>query len=226
MTEIILINKFGELVNTKIKKIKEDEFYKKCGFKNDLHFGLRHTWRLHINKQHLNISLYAKNESRLSNIENKYEFPPPIDKELYYGTCLLTIYTVQNDIKTYLNLTLELWNIIYEKLFGGFEDLNKTALSDELEPDELANVPKHKLTKEGYLKDGFVVDTPADNSDDDEYAETDDNNSEVGSEWSDLPDEDKKPKKNKNIKKQPSTTKHIITTTSVVVEELTSEPYI
>jgi hypothetical protein len=46
---------------------------------------------------------------------------------------------------------------LYEKLFGGFEDLAATALEDEQEIDELANVPKEKKTKEGYLKDGFVV---------------------------------------------------------------------
>lgn len=223
MTEVILINKLGEITNTKIKTIKEEEFYKKCGFKNDLHFGLRNTWKVHINKQHLHVSLYAKNESRLSNIENKYDFPPPVDKELYYGTCLLTIYTLHNNTKTYSNLTLELWNMIYEKLFGGFEDLNKTALSDELEPDELANVPRHKLTKEGYLKDGFVVDSPADNSDDD-YVETDDNTSDAGSEWSDIIDEEKKTKKNKNSKKQTAVIKSTIITT--VVEELKPEPYI
>jgi hypothetical protein len=44
-------------------------------------------------------------------------------------------------------------------LFGGFEDLAATAKEDEEEEDELANVPKEKKTKQGYLKDGFVVDS-------------------------------------------------------------------
>jgi len=52
-----------------------------------------------------------------------------------------------------------LWNKIYEKLFGGFEDLAATAAEDDAEEDELANVPKEKKTKQGYLKDGFVVDS-------------------------------------------------------------------
>jgi hypothetical protein len=52
-----------------------------------------------------------------------------------------------------------LWNKIYEKLFGGFEDLVATAKEDEEEEDELENVPKEKKTKHGYLKDGFVVDS-------------------------------------------------------------------
>ena len=52
-----------------------------------------------------------------------------------------------------------MWNKIYKKLFGGFEDLAATAKEDEEEEDELKNVPKEKKTKQGYLKDGFVVDS-------------------------------------------------------------------
>ena len=50
---------------------------------------------------------------------------------------------------------MPLWNKIYEKLFGGFEDLASTAAEDEAEEDELANVPKELKTKQGYLKDGI-----------------------------------------------------------------------
>ena len=171
MTEVILINKLGQLTNTKIKTMKEEEFYKKCGFKNDLHFGLRHNWKININKQHLNVSLYAKNESRLSNIENKYEFPPPVENDLYFGTCLLTCYTLQNNTKTYIHLTLDLWNKIYEKLFGGFEDLSATYKEDEEEIDELALIPKEKKTKDGYLKDGFVIDTSSSDPEGEEVLE-------------------------------------------------------
>jgi hypothetical protein len=56
-------------------------------------------------------------------------------------------------------LNLQLWKKIYEKLFGGFEDLAATAKEDDEEEDELATVPKEKKTKQGYLKDGFVVDS-------------------------------------------------------------------
>jgi hypothetical protein len=55
---------------------------------------------------------------------------------------------------------IELWNKIYEKLFGGFEDLTLTCVEDDEEDDELENIPKHMKTKKGgYLKDGFVVDS-------------------------------------------------------------------
>jgi hypothetical protein len=53
----------------------------------------------------------------------------------------------------------ELWEKMYEKLFGGFENLAVTCAEDEEEVDELENVPAEKKTKHGYLKDGFVVDS-------------------------------------------------------------------
>ena len=59
------------------------------------------------------------------------------------------------------------WEKYYEHLFGGFEDLTQNALEDENEEDELENVPDEMKTKDGYLKDGFVVD----DDDDDENSE-------------------------------------------------------
>jgi hypothetical protein len=61
------------------------------------------------------------------------------------------------DKQTAVDLTIELWTIIYEKLFGGFEDLSTTVAEDENEIDELDSIPQHKKTNNGYLKDGFVV---------------------------------------------------------------------
>ena len=104
------------------------------------------------------ISVYAKTDGR-ANSENKYDFPPPIDSALFFGSCAIV---AKDDVGAYTDLSVELWNKIYEKLFGGFEDLAATALEDENEEDELANVPKEKKTKDGYLKDGFVVDGSSD----------------------------------------------------------------
>jgi len=83
-----------------------------------------------------------------------------IDTKLFFGSCAILAYLKNEDgSKCYTDLSLQLWNKIYEKLFGGFEDLATTAKEDEEEEDELANVPKEKKTKQGYLKDGFVVDS-------------------------------------------------------------------
>jgi len=52
---------------------------------------------------------------------------------------------------------LDLWKKVYATLFGGFHDLNKLENADETEYDELADVSDKYKTKEGYLKDGFIV---------------------------------------------------------------------
>jgi hypothetical protein len=52
-------------------------------------------------------------------------------------------------------LTVEEWEVMYEELMGGFEDINTESEKSE---DETTGLP---LSKEGYELDGFVV-----NSDD------------------------------------------------------------
>jgi hypothetical protein len=96
-----------------------------------------------------------------ANMENKYDFPPPVDKKLYFGSCALVgMLRDDSNNRSFINLSLELWNKIYEKMFGGFEDLDITCTEDDDEEDELSPVPKNMKTKKGgYLKDGFVVDT-------------------------------------------------------------------
>ena len=51
---------------------------------------------------------------------------------------------------------------IRKNLFGGFDNLADTMKEDEEEEDELKNVPKKYKTKEGFLKDDFVVDSDDD----------------------------------------------------------------
>ena len=160
---IIIIEKLGTLKSVVMKDYKEEELYKKCGFKKGDGFLKHHEWSVKLNGEKLFISVYGKTDGR-ANSENKYDFPPPIDNTLFFGSCLLL--GKKSDKKTCLDLTLEKWEKIYEKLFGGFEDLNITAAEDEDEEDELDLVPKEKKTKNGYLKDGFVVDSENDDEDD------------------------------------------------------------
>jgi hypothetical protein len=92
-------------------------------------------------------------------MENKYDFPPPVDTQLFFGACALVATTLNVTKEKHLcNLSVELWEKMYEKLFGGFEDLSKTAEEDEKEIDELELIPASQKTKNGYLKDGFIID--------------------------------------------------------------------
>ncbi len=154
MVNIILVEKTGELKTSKYVSEK-DELYKKCKFKKDDNFVLRHSWTTKKDKfPFKNVSLYARDIGK-ANTENKYDFPPPVDTILYFGCCALV---AQSDNDEYVDLSIESWEKFYEDLFGGFENLADTAQEDENEEDELENVPAEMKTKSGYLKDGFVID--------------------------------------------------------------------
>lgn len=164
---IIIVEKGGSLKPLAIKDYKEEELYKKCGFKKAEDFVKQTEWSIKFEGKRYTISVYAKTDGK-ANSENKYDFPPPIDTKLFFGNCAIVARLRMDDGKQVLaDLTVPLWLKIYEKLFGGFEDLSKTAAEDENEEDELENVPKEKKTKQGYLKDGFVVDS---GEDDEEYS--------------------------------------------------------
>jgi hypothetical protein len=171
---VIIVEKTGQLKSLCIKDFKEEELYKKCGFKKADDFILQNEWKMKTDGKKYIIQVYGKTEGRANN-ENKYDFPPPIDTTLFFGNCvILAQIKNQNDESIYTNLSLELWEKLYEKLFGGFEDLSATAGEDEEEEDELANVPKEKKTKDGYLKDDFVVSDDSLEDSEDVEEETDD----------------------------------------------------
>lgn len=188
-SNIILVEKTGILKTLSIKKCDINDLYKKCGFKTKNSFNKQIEWCVKIDKMTYMIYVYAKTEGK-SNCENKYDFPPPIDNTLFYGTCAI-IAKIKNETNNwvYENLTLHLWNKIYEKLFGGFEDLSSSAIEDELEDDELAHISKKYKTKVGgYLKDGFVVDSESEsivNSTSDEISNYDLSTSDTSSETDD-----------------------------------------
>jgi hypothetical protein len=176
---IIIVEKVGSLKSLNIKDFKVEDLYKKCGFKKGEDFIKQVEWNAKFEGKKYFIEVFAKIEGR-PNSENKYDFPPPIDNKLFFGSCAILAYLKKEDgSKVYTDLSLPLWNKIYEKLFGGFEDLATTAKEDEEEEDELANVPKEKKTKQGYLKDGFVVDS----------SDTEENNSGSATEDSEVDDE-------------------------------------
>jgi len=156
---IIIVERNGTLKTLTIKDFKLEEVYKKCGFKKSNDFIKQIEWNVKYNSKKYYIEVYAKSDGR-STSENKYDFPPPIDTKLFFGSCaILAHFKNENGNKCYTDLNLPLWNKMYENLFGGFEDLDTTAKEDEYEEDELENVPKENKTKHGYLKDGFVVDS-------------------------------------------------------------------
>ena len=190
--DVIIVEKGGSLKTLAVKDFKLDELYKKCGFKKGEDFVKQVEWNAKYDGKKYFVEVYAKTDGR-PNSENKYDFPPPIDTTLFFGNCAILAYLKKSDGSAeYVSLSMPLWNKIYEKLFGGFEDLAATAAEDEAEEDELANVPKEKKTKQGYLKDGFVVDSSdteennsGDNSQDESEEEDEDESEEISEDQDD-----------------------------------------
>lgn len=173
---IIIVDKGCSLKTLTVKDYKVEELYKKCGFKKSDGFNLQVEWPVKLDGQRYLVQMYGKLDGK-ANMENKYDFPPPVDKNLYFGSCAL-VGMIRDDSnnRAHINLSIELWNKIYEKLFGGFEDLAITCEEDEEEEDELENIPKNMKTKKGgYLKDGFVVDS---SDTEEEISDSDDNESD------------------------------------------------
>jgi hypothetical protein len=157
--KLVIIEKNGTLRNLATKEFNLDNLYKKCGFKKAIDFSNCANWDVKYEEETYKISLYAKTEGRHNN-ENKYEFPPPVDNKLYFGSCAL----LASINEKYVDLNDVMWCKMYNKLYGGFETLSKTAEEDELEEDELDNIADKYKTKSGYLKDGFIVDTNSDDN--------------------------------------------------------------
>ena len=159
MKKVVTISKGGSVKDEKIKSFNLDEIYKKCKLKKADNFSLRHSWSF----KNQWISLYAKDKGR-ANSENKYDLPPPIDSNLYFGTMILIKHKNKkpknNEV---LDFTKEEWLQLYEKLFGGFEDLG----DEDSYSEEDEEIPDELKTKHGYLKDGFVVSSEGDEEDED-----------------------------------------------------------
>jgi len=156
---VVIVEKIGSLKSLTIKDYKEEELYKKCGFKKPDGFSKQTEWGIKLDGKKYLVALFAKTEGK-ANTENKYDFPPPVDTTLFFGSCVL-VSSIKKDDGSFevVSLSLEQWDKMYEKLFGGFEDLAATCAEDEAEEDELDSIPASKKTKQGYLKDGFVVDS-------------------------------------------------------------------
>jgi hypothetical protein len=173
MPTILLIEKSGSIKELSSKNVTTEELYKKAGFKTSESFDCANTWSETINGKIQLISIYGKTKGRAGQ-ENKYDFPPPIDNILFFGTCSIIC---RNENGTIIDLTKKEWLKIYEKLFGGFEDLDDDEDEDAVSEDTLDEQP---LTKEGYIKDGFIVDDVVDTEDvEDDDIEEDEDEDEI-----------------------------------------------
>lgn len=94
---LLVVEKNGDIKEIEMKKdmITQDELAKKCKFKKYEGFCKRTEWGYHIQGFKIFVEMWAKIDG-IANQENKYEFPPPLDHDLYFGACVL----IAHDAKT------------------------------------------------------------------------------------------------------------------------------
>jgi hypothetical protein len=154
MPSIVIVEKNGDLKDQEYKSSTLDELYKKCALKKADGFGKVAEWTYSKKGENMiTVELWARDDGQ-ANQENKYDFPPPADNLLFFGNCALL---ARDSNMSIVDLTVEKWNKVYEHLFGGFETLADNEDEDDEEEDELDNIPSNMKTKDGYLKDGFII---------------------------------------------------------------------
>ncbi len=177
---IVIIAKGGEIREANVADTESLSMARKCGHRSAAHFAKRASWPA-AGEKNVTVELWAKTEGRAGG-ENKYDFPPPVDKTLFFGGCCLV--AKSRSTGGSVDLEASTWAKTYEKLFGGFEDL----VDEQESEDELATVPDEEKTETGYLKDGFVTDGDGESSHGEE-SEGDEASAVSGSGSSDSEDE-------------------------------------
>jgi len=156
----IIVEKNGTVrrVSLSSNTLNVPELSKKCGFKSTEGFNCAHTWTIEFNSIEYKIQVFGKINGKAGS-ENKYEFPPPIDNVLFFGNCAI----VNMSYDKIADISTNDFNDIMDYLQGGYSDVDN---SDEDEDDEFEDDTDLPKTKEGYVKDDFIVDDDEDCDDD------------------------------------------------------------
>lgn len=178
MVKIVIINRLGETKTLNVSTLNYDELYKKCKFRKKDGFERWNTWKLKWEDKDIFVHLFAKKEGRHTTI-NKYDLPPPLDKILFYGS-MAVVASSDAEGDEPVDCTTDKWQILYEQLFGGFEDVEDEDTSEE------EFIPPALRAQHGYSKEhNFIVnddealeyDTPSQSSEE-EYQFSDDGKSD------------------------------------------------
>lgn len=220
MPTAILIDKKGSIKEITLKTFVEADLYKKAGFKTADGFKEVHAWAIEAANKSYNITLYGKVSGRAGQ-ENKYEFPPPVDTTLFFGSCIL-VNNLSADKQAIDSLSKDEWKILYDNLYGGFEDIGSEDSEDEEDDDDEDDGIER--TKTGYAKDGFVVD---DVEEDEEESDENDDESEDESEEEVRPIKKRKvtPVKKKEDKKISKDKKKSTVFDRIVEEPITNDNF-
>ena len=164
MFSILIVDKTGQFSN--VKTSNTDNLYKKIGLKTETGFTKHCEWNVSTQEySNLYVDFYGKKIGKAT-YENKYEFPPPIDNQIFFGKCILVAYTKKNKNMSYISLTQELWLEIYSNLYS-LNDIAETNTKKIFIKSDKSKIEDLTLSSSETDED--------DNEEDDDYDDNDDN---------------------------------------------------
>ena len=107
IVKVVIIQKGGDCKTQELKKCVFSELYKKCGFRNNNNFKKIISWKIVYKKNNLFINLFAKDNGRATT-ENKFDLPPPIDNNLYFGSMVLVACSNKNTEDNCIDLDVDI----------------------------------------------------------------------------------------------------------------------
>lgn len=135
MTSIVVIEKTGTTKNQMVRSLSREVIYKKCGFKTNREFKCIHSWSINHNNVYT-IELWASTFCKLGQ-ENSFQWPPPLNKNVYYGNMGLVAFNEKDEI---IDFNVETWNILYTDLYKvdqGFKPKTfQDAVCNELQEED------------------------------------------------------------------------------------------
>jgi hypothetical protein len=134
MVKIIIVEKTGDLLSSTIQDMSD--IFKRCNFRKEDGFQLRTTW---IIDEPYTVQLYCKIEGKPHTV-NKYEFPPPVEHDIYYGRCAI----VQCKGDELVDMDIDYWVTIQDRLWGG------SISSEESEHTTHESTVESELEEEPY----------------------------------------------------------------------------
>lgn len=147
---VIVVDKTKKITMKKIKNIQISDIHKIT--KNTKSTWI-HAWKCDDNYLHIYGSIHGN-----AGKENLFELPPPVDNVLCFDSllCILSKSKTkpESSVEHVVNIHVRKFNMIMDTLFGGYESLNSDDSIISSEDDEYY---EYEHTKEGYAKDGFVV---------------------------------------------------------------------
>jgi len=119
MTKVVILDMLGRKKEIRIddktilkKQVKNILKNKGTGITQELG-----SWTYNDNE----VKIYGWEDGK-SGKENKHEIPPPYDTNLYFGDLLV----VNSNGNNLINFTKKDYNIFFEEMYGGFEDIDDT----------------------------------------------------------------------------------------------------